>query len=99
MGPGSDPFSHRYSSDPISHFNEASHKRTHEREDLRRENRQKHKARRAWGDDDIEFEPQASLVGHFAIVSGILAVTFLAPFLYLKMVGERKRAIKPGERY
>jgi hypothetical protein len=98
MGPGSDPFSHTYASD-IPHFNQASHKRTHEREDVRRQWRQRYKAKRAWGDDDVEFEPQTSLVGHFAIVSGILAVTFLAPFLYLKVVGERKRVVKPGERY
>lgn len=99
MGPGSDPFLHAYKShtSDIPHFDRDGHKRTHEREDVRRSARARTRARRAWGDDDIEFEPQTSIVGHFAIVSGILAVTFLAPFLYLKVVGERKRAVKPGQ--
>lgn len=58
---------------------------------MRRSTRSTTKRRRAVGDDDVEFEPQTSLAGHFLIVSGILAVTFLAPFLYLQTVGKKKR--------
>ncbi|KAH8170659.1 hypothetical protein LIA77_09440 [Sarocladium implicatum] len=87
MGPGSDPFSHAFARD-APHFDTGSHKRTQEREDVRRSSRRR---KRAVGDDDVEFEPQTSLVGHFLIVSGILAVTFLAPFLYLQTVGKKRR--------
>ena len=90
MGPGSDPFSHAFSRD-APHFDTSAHKRTQEREDVRRSTRSTTKRRRAVGDDDVEFEPQTSLAGHFLIVSGILAVTFLAPFLYLQTVGKKKR--------
>lgn len=87
MGPGSDPFKHR--DEHVPHFDQAGHRRTHEREDHRRWQRQK----RAVGDDGIEFEPQTSLAGHFLIVAGILAATFLAPAVYLQFMrlGRQKK--------
>ncbi|KAM0483602.1 hypothetical protein ACHAPX_002093 [Trichoderma viride] len=87
MGPGSDPFHHR--DEHVPHFDKAGHTRTHERQDHRRWQRQK----RAVGDDDIEFEPQTSLAGHFLIVAGILAATFLAPAVYLQFMrlGRQKK--------
>ncbi|RFU74053.1 endoplasmic reticulum mannosyl-oligosaccharide 1,2-alpha-mannosidase [Trichoderma arundinaceum] len=87
MGPGSDPFKHR--DEHVPHFDKAGHTRTHERQDHRRWQRQK----RAVGDDDIEFEPQTSLAGHFLIVAGILAATFLAPAVYLQVMrlGRQKK--------
>jgi hypothetical protein len=87
MGPGSDPFKNR--DEHVPHFDKAGHTRTHERQDHRRWQRQK----RAVGDDDIEFEPQTSLAGHFLIVAGILAATFLAPAVYLQFMrlGRQKK--------
>lgn len=87
MGPGSDPFHHQ--DEHVPHFDKAGHTRTHERQDHRRWQRQK----RAVGDDDIEFEPQTSLAGHFLIVAGILAATFLAPAVYLQFMrlGRQKK--------
>ncbi|KAL6906909.1 putative alpha-mannosidase 1a [Trichoderma evansii] len=87
MGPGSDPFHHR--DEHVPHFDKAGHTRTHERQEHRRWQRQK----RAVGDDDIEFEPQTSLAGHFLIVAGILAATFLAPAVYLQFMrlGRQKK--------
>ncbi|KAL7936923.1 DnaJ domain-containing protein [Trichoderma chlorosporum] len=80
MGPGSDP--HHFRDQEVPHFDKAGHTRTHERQDHRRWQRQ----RRAVGDDGIEFEPQTSLAGHFLIVAGILAATFLAPAVYLQFM-------------
>ncbi|KAJ4864140.1 dnaJ domain-containing protein [Trichoderma breve] len=87
MGPGSDP--HHFRDQSVPHFDKAGHTRTHEREDHRRWQRQ----RRAVGDDGIEFEPQTSLAGHFLIVAGILAATFLAPAVYLQFMrlGRQKK--------
>ncbi|KAL7942189.1 DnaJ domain-containing protein [Trichoderma barbatum] len=87
MGPGSDPL--KFRDDAVPHFDKAGHTRTHERQDHRRWQRQ----RRAVGDDDIEFEPQTSLAGHFFIVAAILAATFLAPAVYLQFMrlGRQKK--------
>ncbi|KAL7799077.1 DnaJ domain-containing protein [Trichoderma ceciliae] len=87
MGPGSDPFKDR--DEHVPHFDKAGHTRTHQRQDHRRWQRQK----RALGDDGIEFEPQTSLAGHFLIVAGILAATFLAPAVYLQFMrlGRQKK--------
>jgi mannosyl-oligosaccharide alpha-1,2-mannosidase len=38
------------------------------------------------GDDDIEFEPQTTITGHFIIISGILATTLLAPLVYIQFM-------------
>lgn len=86
MGPGSDPFGH---ADEVPHFDKTGHTKTHRRQDERRWQR----AKRAVGDDDIEFEPQMSLTGHFFVVAGILGVTFLAPLIYLQFMrfGRQKR--------
>lgn len=80
---------HGHRNDDVPHFDKAGHTRTHERQDHRRWQRQK----RAVGDDGIEFEPQTSLAGHFLIVAGILAATFLAPALYLQFMrlGRQKK--------
>lgn len=45
------------------------------------------------GDDDIEFEPQTSITGHFIIISGILATTILAPLIYIQFmsIGTQKK--------
>ncbi|PTB69783.1 DnaJ-domain-containing protein [Trichoderma citrinoviride] len=87
MGPGSSPF--RQDDEVPPHFDREGHTRTHERQDRRRWQRQ----RRAVGDDGIEFEPQTSLAGHFLIVAGILAATFVAPAVYLQFMrlGRRKK--------
>ncbi|KAL6878746.1 hypothetical protein J3F83DRAFT_711548 [Trichoderma novae-zelandiae] len=89
MGPGSSPFRDDDDRDVPPHFDRAGHTRTHERQDRRRWQRQ----RRAFGDDGIEFEPQTSLAGHFLIVAGILAATFVAPAVYLQFMrlGRRKQ--------
>ncbi|KAF4454902.1 Chaperone 2 [Fusarium albosuccineum] len=86
MGPGDDPFGHHQE---VPHFDKAGHTRTHRREDQRRKDRQ----RRAMGDDDIEFEPQTSIMGHFFIISGILAATILAPLVYVQFMrlGRQRR--------
>lgn len=81
MGPGSNPFASHRADDHVPHFDKAGHTRTHQREDRRRSHR-----RRAMGDDDVEFEPQTSLAGHFFIVAGILGVTMLAPLVYLQFM-------------
>ena len=86
MGPGSSPF-HHADDTAAPHFDREGHTRTHQREDRRRWQR----ARRAYGDDDIEFEPQTSLAGHFLIVAGILGATFLAPFVYLQFMRLERR--------
>ncbi|PNY26379.1 Chaperone protein DnaJ [Tolypocladium capitatum] len=88
MGPGPSPF-HDADAAAAPHFDREGHARTHQREDRRRWQR----ARRAVGDDDVEFEPQTSLAGHFLIVASILGVTFLAPFVYLQFMrlGRRKK--------
>lgn len=90
MGPGSSPFGH--ADDVPPHFDRGAHTRTHETEDRRRWQR----SRRAVGDDDVEFEPQISLAGHFLIVAGILGATFLAPVVYLQFMrlGRRKRQLE-----
>ncbi|KAG5982755.1 hypothetical protein E4U55_001407 [Claviceps digitariae] len=89
MGPGSDPFSFGGGgggADSVPpHFDREGHTRTHRREDARREDRSRRK--RALGDDDVEFEPQMSLAGHFMIVAGILGATFLAPLVYVRVRG------------
>ncbi|KAG5928695.1 hypothetical protein E4U42_000124 [Claviceps africana] len=82
MGPGSDPFNFAAGDSVPPHFDRDAHARTHRREDDRREDRARR--RRALGDDDVEFEPQTSLTGHFFIVAGILGATFLAPLVYLQ---------------
>ncbi|KHN95074.1 Glycoside hydrolase, family 47 [Metarhizium album ARSEF 1941] len=86
-----DPWTHSHSrqaADDVPHFDKRAHARTHRRQDERRWER-----RRALGDDDVEFEPQTSLAGHFLIVVGILAATMLAPLVYLQFVrlGRRKK--------
>ncbi|KAG6085046.1 hypothetical protein E4U30_004876 [Claviceps sp. LM220 group G6] len=81
MGFGSGPFA--YASEPPPHFDREAHERTQRREDERRQRRAQ-RANRAFGDEDEEFEPQVSLGGHFLIVAGILAVTFMGPFVYLQ---------------
>lgn len=74
-----------YNEDDVPpHFDKAGHKRTHERQDERRHHQQGRSTRRALGDDDVEFEPQTSMAGHFFIVAGILGVTFAAPLVYLQ---------------
>jgi curved DNA-binding protein CbpA len=83
MGPGSDPYGHH---GEVPHFDKETHTRTHRRQDERRAAR-----RRAVGDDDIEFEPQTSLAGHFFIVSGILIVTILSPLLYLQFARDNRK--------
>ncbi|KAM4066253.1 DnaJ domain-containing protein [Hirsutella rhossiliensis] len=90
MGPGSSPFGHDDAAPP--HFDRNAHARTHETQDRRRWQR----SRRAVGDDDVEFEPQTSLAGHFLIVAGILGATFLAPVVYLQFMrlGHRKRELE-----
>ncbi|KAF5001696.1 hypothetical protein FGRMN_864 [Fusarium graminum] len=80
MGPGDDPFGHQ---DDVPHFDREGHTRTHRREDQRRKDR---RYKRAVGDDDIEFEPQTSITGHFIIISGILATTLLAPLIYIQFM-------------
>lgn len=87
MGPGHDPFGHQ---DDVPHFDKAGHTRTHRREDQRRKDRRE---KRALGDDDIEFEPQTSMTGHFFIISGILAATILAPLVYIQLMrfGRQKK--------
>ncbi|KAJ4265539.1 hypothetical protein NW762_004828 [Fusarium torreyae] len=87
MGPGDDPFGHQ---NDVPHFDRAGHTRTHRREDQRRKDRRE---RRAVGDDDIEFEPQTSIAGHFVIISGILVATILAPLVYLQFMrfGRQKK--------
>ncbi|GAB0133871.1 hypothetical protein EsDP_00002265 [Epichloe bromicola] len=90
MGPGSNPFGatdRRH--DSVPHFDRRGHTRTHRREDERRRWRR----RRAMGDDDVEFEPQTSLGGHFLIVAGILGATFVAPLVYLQVsrLGRQER--------
>ncbi|KAK7419864.1 hypothetical protein QQX98_003051 [Neonectria punicea] len=86
MGHGEDPFGHQ---EEVPHFDKRGHTRTHQREDQRRWQRE----RRAVGDDDIEFEPQTSIAGHFFIISGILAATILAPLVYIQIMrlGRRKK--------
>ena len=88
MGPGSSPFRDA-DADAAPHFDREGHTRTHQREARRRWQR----ARRAVGDDGVEFEPQTSLAGHFLIVASILGATFLAPFIYLQFMrlGRRKK--------
>lgn len=94
MGPGDDPFHHGAD---VPHFDQRSHSRTHAREDQRRSTRARDRARRrAVGDDDVEFEPQASLAAHFLVISGILMVSILAPLVYLQMM--RLGRAKPRER-
>ncbi|KAG6005628.1 hypothetical protein E4U21_007816 [Claviceps maximensis] len=88
MGPGSDPFNFSSSggggADFVPpHFDRESHTRTHRRQDERR--RDRGRGKRALGDDDVEFEPQTSLAGHFLIVAGILGATFMAPLVYLQV--------------
>jgi curved DNA-binding protein CbpA len=73
MGPGADPFGHH---DEVPHFDKEGHTRTHVRQDHRRSHRGKRSG------DGIEFEPQMSIAGHFFVVSGILAATIFAPYLY-----------------
>lgn len=87
MGPGSSPFGHA-DHGPPPHFDPRAHARTHENQDRRRWQR----SRRAVGDDDVEFEPQTSIAGHFLIVAGILGATFLAPVVYLQFrrLGRRR---------
>ncbi|KAK2609250.1 hypothetical protein QQS21_002184 [Conoideocrella luteorostrata] len=80
MGPGSNPFGANRKDDTVPHFDKEGHIKTHQREDERRWQR------RAMGDDDVEFEPQTSLAGHFFIVAGILGATFIAPLVYLQVV-------------
>ncbi|KAF7563007.1 hypothetical protein G7046_g1126 [Stylonectria norvegica] len=81
MGPGDDPYGH---AEGVPHFEpeRAGHTRTHRHEDQRR------RQRRAMGDDDIDFEPQSTM-GHFFVVSGILAATILAPLVYIQVMGAR----------
>ncbi|KAH6899795.1 hypothetical protein B0T10DRAFT_468750 [Thelonectria olida] len=79
MGVGEDPFGHQ---EEVPHFDKQGHTRTHTREDRRRWARE----RRAFGDDNIEFEPQTSIAGHFFIISGILVATLLAPLVYLQVM-------------
>ncbi|CAF3647475.1 unnamed protein product [Fusarium graminearum] len=87
MGPGGDPFGHQ---NDVPHFDKAGHTRTHQREDERRKSRWQ---KRAMGDDDVEFEPQTSITGHFIIISGILATTILAPLIYIQFmsIGQQKK--------
>ncbi|WKT44524.1 Glycoside hydrolase family 47 [Fusarium oxysporum f. sp. vasinfectum] len=87
MGPGDDPFGHQ---NDVPHFDKAGHTRTHRREDQRRKDRRQ---RRAMGDDDIGFEHQATITGHFIIISGILATAILAPLVYIQFmsIGQRKK--------
>ncbi|XEV00411.1 hypothetical protein FSHL1_005698 [Fusarium sambucinum] len=87
MGPGDDPFGHQNN---VPHFDKEGHTRTHRREDERRKERWQ---KRAMGDDDIEFEPQTSITGHFIIISGILATTLLAPLIYIQFmsIGQQKK--------
>ncbi|KAF4344671.1 alpha-mannosidase IC (MNSIC) [Fusarium beomiforme] len=87
MGPGDDPFGHQ---NDVPHFDKAGHTRTHRREDQRRKDRRQ---KRAMGDDDIEFEPQTSITGHFIIISGILATAILAPLIYIQFmsIGQPKK--------
>ncbi|KAI5462555.1 hypothetical protein BGZ63DRAFT_403769 [Mariannaea sp. PMI_226] len=79
MGIGEDPFGHQ---EEVPHFDKQGHHRTHTREDHRRWQRQ----RRAMGDDNIEFEPQTSMAGHFFIISGILVASIMAPLAYLQIM-------------
>ncbi|KAJ6783175.1 hypothetical protein PWT90_03746 [Aphanocladium album] len=71
------------------HFDKEAHRRTHEKEDQRRWARERRK--RALDDDDVEFEPQASLGAHFAIVLGILGATVLVPVWYLNTMSGKKK--------
>lgn len=82
MGPGSNPFKDAERARATPHFDSEAHTRTHERQDERRWQRR----RRAVDDEDIEFEPQASLGAHFLIVAGILGATVVAPMVYLQFL-------------
>ncbi|KAF5026194.1 hypothetical protein F66182_1758 [Fusarium sp. NRRL 66182] len=87
MGPGDDPFGHQ---NDVPHFDRAGHTRTHRREDQRRKDR---RYKRAVGDDDIEFEAQTTITGHFFIISGILIATIMAPLVYIQLMrfGRQKK--------
>ncbi|XWW95890.1 hypothetical protein V2A60_003858 [Cordyceps javanica] len=79
---------HRHEDDVPPHFDKESHRRTHEKEDQRRWARR----RRALDEEGVEFEPQASLGAHFAIMLGILGATVLVPVWYWNtMRGKKKR--------
>ncbi|KAJ4155635.1 hypothetical protein LMH87_000871 [Akanthomyces muscarius] len=79
---------HRAEDDVPPHFDKEAHRRTHEKEDERRWARR----RRALDEEDVEFEPQASLGAHFAIVLGILGATVLVPVWYLNTVSGKKKS-------
>lgn len=93
---GHDPFTaqqapgghfHRDADDVPPHFDKDAHRRTHEKEDRRRWARR----RRALDEEGVEFEPQASLGAHFAIVLGILGATVMVPVWYWNTVSGRKK--------
>jgi curved DNA-binding protein CbpA len=88
MGPGGDPFGHH---DEVPHFDKRATEKTQRREDQRRWER-----RRAFGDDDIEFEPQMSLGAHFMVIIGILATSFIVPVMYLRMVRTNRKKREDG---
>jgi hypothetical protein len=86
MGPGQDPFGHR---DDVPHFDQESHARTHQREDLRR-------AWRARGVKDPA-GPPGGLFSGFFVVSGVLAVGILIPILFSGVFGKRDRKKASGK--
>ncbi|OAA57686.1 Zn(2)-C6 fungal-type DNA-binding domain protein [Cordyceps fumosorosea ARSEF 2679] len=74
------------------HFDKEAHRRTHEHEDARRWARRRQRAGgRALDEEGVEFEPQASLGAHFAIVLGILGATVLVPVWYWNAVRGRRK--------
>ncbi|KAI1341361.1 hypothetical protein F5Y15DRAFT_413893 [Xylariaceae sp. FL0016] len=85
MGPGQDPFGHR---DDVPHFDKEGHERTGRHIDRRR-------VHRAQADgQNVNIEPERGAAGMFFVVSGVLMMSFMVPFVashFWKTPGETKK--------
>lgn len=87
MGPGQDPFYHTHSHHhSFHHFDREAHTRTHRREDERRSRRSTAKAaaKGAMGEADNIFDDIRRGSGaSFLLVSGVILLSFIGPYLAL----------------
>lgn len=91
MGPGQDPFRHR---DDVPHFDHKGHERTQRKTEEHRT--------RSWrtrmGDNGerIEYEPEKGPTGMLIVISGVLMMSFLGPFLFSRVWADKKSKRSPS---
>lgn len=91
MGPGQDPFGHRHD---VPHFDREGHERTQRRMEEHRT--RSWRTRMGDGGERIEYEPERGPTGMFIVISGVLIMSFLGPYLFSRGLSDTKTKKSPS---